>query len=73
MRLTRYGRQLVADVAERAAWTFLQGFLGVFTLTDTSTARTAAIAGCMAVLSMVKSAAAARVPSTISPASTVRQ
>lgn len=72
MRLTEYGRKLAADLAERAAWTFVQGFLGVFTLTDVSTARTAAIAGCMAVLSMIKSAAAGRVSSSISPASILR-
>lgn len=71
--MTDYGRRLIRDIAERAAWTFLQGFLGTFTLTDLSTARTAAVAGAMAILSLVKSIAASRVPGTLSPASTARQ
>lgn len=62
----------VLDIAERAGWTFLQGFLGVFTLTDTGSARAAVVAGAMAVLSMVKSAAATRAAGTISPASMVK-
>lgn len=61
----------VLDITERAAWTFVQGFLSVFTLTDLSTARTALLAGAMALLSAVKSVAATKVPSTVSPASTV--
>lgn len=63
----------VFDIAERALWTFAQGFLGVFTLTDTGSARAAAVAGAMAVLSLVKSLAATRAAGTISPASLVRQ
>lgn len=62
----------VLDVAERAAWTFAQGFLGVFTLTDTGSARAAVVAGAMAVLSLLKSVAATRANGTISPASLVK-
>lgn len=70
--MTDYGRQLIRDIVERALWTFVQGFLGAFTITDLSTARTAALAGVMALLSLVKSVAASRVGGTLSPASMVR-
>lgn len=62
----------ILDIAERAVWTYVQGFLGVFTLTDTGSARAAAVAGAMAVLSLAKSVAATRANGTISPASMVR-
>lgn len=62
----------VLDIAERALWTFAQGFLGVFTLTDTGSARAAVVAGAMAVLSLLKSVAATRANGTISPASMVK-
>ena len=39
---------------ERAAWTFVQGFLGVFLISDLSTGRGALIAGVAAALSVVK-------------------
>lgn len=59
------------DTAERLIWTFLQAFLAVITLGNMSTVRTAAIAGAAAALSALKSAVAARIPNTISPASVV--
>lgn len=59
------------DVVERAAWTFAQGFLSVFTLTDLSTLRTATLAGAMAILSAIKSIAATRMAGTLSPASMI--
>lgn len=61
------------DITERALWTFVQGFLSVFTLTDLSTARSALLAGAMAVLSAVKSVAATRMAGTVSPASMVSE
>lgn len=61
------------DIAERALWTFVQGFLSVFTLTDLSTARAALLAGAMAVLSAVKSMAATKMAGTVSPASMVSE
>lgn len=65
-------RELVLDVAERCWWTFLQAFLGTFTLTDVSTVRAAAVAGLASILSAVKSLAASKVAGTLSPASTVK-
>lgn len=59
------------DTAERMIWTFLQAFLAVITLGNMSTVRTAGIAGAAAALSVLKSAVAARIPNTISPASVV--
>lgn len=59
------------DTAERMIWTFLQAFLAVITLGNMSTVRTAGIAGAAAALSALKSAVAARIPNTISPASVV--
>lgn len=49
------------DVAERAAWTFLQGFLAVFLVTDVTTAKSAAVAGAAAALSVVKGFVATKV------------
>lgn len=49
------------DVAERAVWTFLQTFLGVFVVTDLATAEQAAVAGLAAVLSVVKGFVATKI------------
>lgn len=59
------------DMAERALWTAAQAFLAVFTVTDVSSARAAGVAAVGAILSVLKSAVAARIPNTVSPASTV--
>jgi hypothetical protein len=50
----------MTDMLERAAWTFCQGFLGVFLISDLSTARGAVIAGVAAALSVVKTYAQSR-------------
>ena len=44
----------MTDMLERAAWTFVQGFLGVFLISDLSTGRGAVIAGVAAALSVIK-------------------
>ena len=44
----------MTDMLERAAWTFCQGFLGVFLVSDLSSARGAVIAGVAAALSVIK-------------------
>jgi hypothetical protein len=44
----------MTDMLERAAWTFCQGFLGVFLVSDLSTARSGIIAGVAAALSVIK-------------------
>lgn len=57
------------DIAERAAWTFLQAFLGVFTVdafvvdggVDLTVVQTAALAGASAVLSLAKGIVASKV------------
>lgn len=50
------------DLAERCAWTFVQAFLGAYTITGGRKAvESAAIAGVAAVLSVVKSVAAKRI------------
>lgn len=59
------------DMAERAAWTALQAFLAVWTVTDLSSTRTAGIAALAAAISVVKSGIASRYAGTISPASMV--
>ena len=46
------------NMLERAAWTFCQGFLGVFLVSDLSTARSGIIAGVAATLSVIKTYAA---------------
>jgi len=48
------------DVLERAAATFLQAFLSVFAVADLSSAKSAAVAGVAAVLSLIKGIAASR-------------
>jgi hypothetical protein len=50
----------MTDMLERAAWTFCQGFLGVFLVSDLSTGRGAVIAGTAAALSVVKTYAQSR-------------
>jgi len=42
------------NMLERAAWTFCQGFLGVFLISDLSTGRGALVAGVASALSVVK-------------------
>lgn len=44
----------VKDLAERVALTFAEAFLGVFVVTDLSTAENAAVAGAAAVVAVVK-------------------
>ena len=46
---------------ERAAWTFVQGFLGVFLISALSPGRGAVIAGVAAALSVVKTYAQGRI------------
>jgi len=48
----------MSNMLERAAWTFVQGFLGVFLISDLSTARGAIIAAVAATLSVIKTYAA---------------
>ena len=47
---------MIRIVAERAGWTALQAFLGVFMMTDLSSAKAAVIAGVAAGLAVVKNA-----------------
>ena len=54
-------KDLVRDVAERAAWTFAQAFLGAFVVTDLSTAKTAALAGLAAAVAVLKGFVASQV------------
>ena len=49
------------QMLERAAATFAQAFLSVFVIADVSTAKTAAVAGVAALLSLVKGWAATKV------------
>ena len=42
------------NILERAAWTFAQAFLAVFVISDLASAKTAAVAGVAAALSVVK-------------------
>lgn len=51
----------LADIAERAAWTFAQAFLAVFVVTDIATARGAALAGIAAAISVIKGFVATKV------------
>jgi hypothetical protein len=48
---------------ERAAWTFAQAFLAVFMVSELASARSAAVAGIAAALSVVKTYARDRVGS----------
>ena len=54
-------KDLVFDVAERAAWTAAQAFLAVFLVTDVSTVKAALVAAAGAALSVVKGFVAAKV------------
>lgn len=49
------------DMAERAAWTFVEAFLAVFVIGDLATLETAVVAGAAAALSVVKTFAASRI------------
>ena len=54
-------KDLVFDVAERAAWTAAQSFLAVFLVTDVSTVKAALVAAAGAALSVVKGFVASKV------------
>jgi len=51
----------VSNMFERAAWTFAQAFLAVFVVSDLASAKSAAIAGIAAALSVIKTYAKDRV------------
>jgi hypothetical protein len=53
----------VSNMFERAAWTFAQAFLAVFMVSDLASARSAAVAGIAAALSVIKTYARDRVRS----------
>ena len=53
----------MSNMFERAAWTFAQAFLAVFMVSEQASARSAAIAGIAAALSVVKTYARDRVGS----------
>ena len=53
----------MSNMFERAAWTFAQAFLAVFMVSELASARSAAIAGIAAALSVVKTYARDRVGS----------
>jgi len=44
----------VSNMIERAAWTFAQAFLAVFVVSDLASARSAAVAGIAAAISVIK-------------------
>jgi len=54
-------KKILADVAERAAWTAAQAFLAVFLVTDVSTVKAALVAAAGAGLSVVKGFVARKV------------
>ena len=54
-------KKILADVAERAAWTAAQAFLAVFLVTDVSTVKAALVAAAGAALSVVKGFVATKV------------
>ena len=58
-----FTKEFLMDLAERAAMTFAQAFLAVYTIGDMASAKAGAVAGGAAVLSMVKSVAATKVKS----------
>lgn len=69
-----FNRVWLRDCAERATATALQTFLALVlagSLTDIATLKAAAVSALAAALSVVKSALAARIPGTVSPASVV--
>jgi len=51
----------VSNMIERAAWTFAQAFLAVFVVSDLASAKSAAVAGIAAALSVIKTYAKDRV------------
>ena len=51
----------MSNMFERAAWTFAQAFLAVFVISDLASAKSAAIAGIPAALSVIKTYAKDRV------------
>ncbi len=44
----------MSNMFERAAWTFAQAFLAVFVVSDLASARSAAVAGIAAAISVLK-------------------
>ena len=44
----------MSNMLERAAWTFAQAFLAVFVVSELASAKSAAIAGIAAALSVIK-------------------
>ncbi len=44
----------MSNMIERAAWTFAQAFLAVFVVSDLASARSAAVAGIAAAISVIK-------------------
>jgi hypothetical protein len=52
---------LYRDIIERAVWTAVQSFLAVFTVTDLSSSKAAAVAGAGALISALKSVAASKI------------
>ena len=53
-----FTKEFAIDLAERAAMTFAQAFLAVYTIGDMASAKAAAVAGGAAVLAMLKGVAA---------------
>ena len=51
----------MSNMLERAAWTFAQAFLAIFVVSDLASAKSAAIAGIAAALSVIKTYAKDRV------------
>lgn len=60
------------DTAERTVLSAAEAFLAVFVVTDLSSAKSAAVAGVAAGLTVVKSAVASLRAGTVSPASLVK-
>lgn len=58
-----FTKEFAMDLAERAAMTFAQAFLAVYTIGDMASAKAAAVAGGAAVLAMLKGVAATKVKS----------
>ena len=51
----------MSNMSERAAWTCAQAFLAVFVVSDLASAKSAAVAGIAAALSVIKTYAKDRV------------
>jgi hypothetical protein len=58
-----FTKEFAMDMAERAAMTFAQAFLAVYTVGDMASAKAAGVAGTAAVLAMLKAVAATKVKS----------